>query len=40
MIYAESTLEQINIGYPRDRMFLNISGGEHQLVLIARALAQ
>ena len=40
MAYVESALEQINIGYLRDRMFLNISGGERQLVLIARALAQ
>lgn len=40
MAYVERALEQLNIGYLRDRMFLNISGGERQLVLIARALAQ
>ena len=40
MEYVERALEQLDIGYLRDRMFLNISGGERQLVLIARALAQ
>lgn len=40
MEYVERALEQLDVGYLRDRMFLNISGGERQLVLIARALAQ
>lgn len=40
MEYVEHALDQLDIGYLRDRMFLNISGGERQLVLIARALAQ
>jgi len=33
MEYVERALEQLDIGYLRDRMFLNISGGERQLVL-------
>lgn len=40
MEYVEHALDQLDISYLRDRMFLNISGGERQLVLIARALAQ
>ena len=38
--YVENALETLNIGHLRDRLFMNISGGERQLVLIARALAQ
>ena len=39
-VYVENALETLNIGHLRDRLFMNISGGERQLVLIARALAQ
>lgn len=38
--YVDEALGNLNIGYLRNRMYLNISGGERQLVLIARALAQ
>lgn len=37
---VEKALKTLNIEHLRDRMFMNISGGEKQLVLIARALAQ
>lgn len=37
---AERALEMLNITYLRDRIYTEISGGERQLVLIARALAQ
>lgn len=37
---AEQALEILNISYLRDRVYTEISGGERQLVLIARALAQ
>lgn len=37
---AEEALEQLQIGHLADRLFTRISGGERQLVLIARALAQ
>jgi len=37
---AERALEMLNISYLRDRIYTEISGGERQLVLIARALAQ
>ena len=33
-------LEQLNISFLKDRSYRRISGGERQLVLIARALAQ
>ena len=36
----ESALETLNIAHLKERLFMNISGGERQLVLIARALAQ
>lgn len=38
--YVTQALETLNIQHLRDRMFMNISGGERQLVLVARALAQ
>ena len=37
---AERSLEMLNISYLQDRVYTEISGGERQLVLIARALAQ
>ncbi len=37
---AENALDMINISHLRNRNFQSISGGEQQLVLIARALAQ
>lgn len=37
---AEEALDELGIGYLRNRGFSRISGGERQLVLIARALAQ
>jgi ABC-type cobalamin/Fe3+-siderophores transport system ATPase subunit len=37
---AERVLEMLNISYLRNRIYTEISGGERQLVLIARALAQ
>jgi len=37
---ADMALENLNISNLKGRMFMNISGGERQLVLIARALAQ
>jgi iron complex transport system ATP-binding protein len=40
IVYATQALEKIQIEYLKDKMFLQISGGERQLVLIARALAQ
>ena len=39
-VYVNEALETLNIQHLRDRMFMNISGGERQLVLVARALAQ
>lgn len=38
--FVESALKTLHIEHLGDRMFMNISGGERQLVLIARALAQ
>ena len=38
--FVDSALETLHIEHLKDRMFMNISGGERQLVLIARALAQ
>ena len=38
--FVDRALDTLNIGHLRNRMFMNISGGERQLVLIARALAQ
>lgn len=37
---AESALELMDIGHLKQRYFSQISGGEQQLVLIARAIAQ
>lgn len=37
---AEQALDMLSISYLRDRVYTEISGGERQLVLIARALAQ
>lgn len=37
---AEKSLYDLNISYLRDKSYTNISGGERQLVLIARALTQ
>jgi len=37
---AEAALEMINIGHLRNRDYCRISGGEQQMVLIARAIAQ
>ena len=37
---AEKALEQVGAAHLRERSFTHLSGGEQQLVLIARALAQ
>lgn len=37
---ADAALERLGISYLRDRGYSNISGGERQLTLIARAIAQ
>lgn len=37
---VERTLEDLKIRYLRDKIYTEISGGERQMVLIARALAQ
>jgi len=37
---AEECLELLNISHLRDRVFTHLSGGEQQMVIIARALAQ
>lgn len=37
---AEEILESLNISYLKDMIYTEISGGERQLILIARALAQ
>ena len=38
--YADCALETLGISHLRDRSFMKISGGERQLALVARALAQ
>ena len=38
--FAESIIEDLGISYLKDEVYTEISGGERQLVLIARALAQ
>ncbi len=40
MAIAEEALEILNVSFLRDRIYTEISGGERQMVLIARALAQ
>ena len=40
MRQAEDALQQLGIFHLRDRGYGNVSGGERQLVLIARAMAQ
>lgn len=40
MIIAEEALETLGISYLKDKVYTEISGGERQLVLIARALVQ
>ena len=37
---ADEAIEKLDIGHLRDRAYTKLSGGERQLVLIARALAQ
>jgi iron complex transport system ATP-binding protein len=37
---AEAALETVGVSHLRDRVYTEISGGERQLILIARALAQ
>lgn len=37
---AEQTLETLGVPYLRDKLYTEISGGERQMVLIARALVQ
>jgi len=37
---AEETIESLEMGYLKDSSYTEISGGERQMVLIARALAQ
>ena len=37
---AEEVIESLNIGHLRNKIYTQISGGEKQLVLIARALTQ
>lgn len=37
---AENAMEEVGIGHLKDRVYTKISGGERQLVLVARALAQ
>ena len=40
MAIAEETLEILSISFLKDRIYTQISGGERQMVLIARALTQ
>jgi iron complex transport system ATP-binding protein len=40
MQIAEEALETLNISFLRDRIYTEISGGERQMVFIARALTQ
>jgi iron complex transport system ATP-binding protein len=39
-IIAEECLDMININYLKNRTFTHLSGGEQQMVIVARALAQ
>jgi iron complex transport system ATP-binding protein len=38
--FADGVIERLGIGFLRDRNYMRLSGGERQMVLIARALAQ
>lgn len=40
VLIAEEALETLNISFLKDRIYTEISGGERQMVLIARALTQ
>jgi iron complex transport system ATP-binding protein len=40
VLVAERAIETLEIGYLRDRIYTELSGGERQMVLIARALTQ
>jgi iron complex transport system ATP-binding protein len=39
-LIAEECMEQLQISHLRDRIFTQLSGGEQQMVIVARALAQ
>ncbi|MDR1864973.1 MAG: ABC transporter ATP-binding protein [Bacteroidales bacterium] len=39
-LIAEECMERLQIGHLKDRIFTRLSGGEQQLVIVARALAQ
>ena len=39
-IIAEECLDMLNINYLKNRTFTHLSGGEQQMVIVARALAQ
>ncbi|MDF2923835.1 MAG: Iron-chelate-transporting ATPase [Paenibacillaceae bacterium] len=39
-LLAHQAIDQLGIGYLKDKVYTQISGGERQMVLIARALAQ
>ncbi len=39
-LVAEEALDRLNISHLRDKVFTQLSGGERQMVLVARALAQ
>jgi iron complex transport system ATP-binding protein len=39
-LIAEECLERLQICHLRDRIFMQLSGGEQQMVIVARALAQ
>ena len=38
--FADEAIEALNIGYLRDKSYMQISGGERQLALFARVMAQ
>lgn len=40
MLMADQALDSLGIGYLKEKVYTEISGGERQLVLIARALVQ